>query len=404
MFRWLTRDASPAQRRALFAASSGWLLDAMDMMLYSMVLVELMKDFRMDAATAGLLNSVTLVASAAGGVFFGHLADRIGRVRALVASILLYTLFTCLSAAARDPVQLAVIRTGLGLGTGGEWAVGAALVAESWTARDRGKAMGLMQSAWAVGYACAAAIAALVLPWLGWRAVFLCGALPALVTIWIRRGVEEPALWVRRESGPGLSALFGDHAIRRDFIAVTAMNSAAMFAWWGLFTWIPAYLAMPVMLGGAGLGIVKSAGWVALMQVGTWLGYVSFGYFSDRFGRRRSYQVFVAAAAVLVFVYAQVRTPLALLLLGPLVGYFGTGYFSAIGTMTAELFPTAIRATAQGLSYNLGRLASAAAPFAVGALAESRGMSSSFGLVSAGFALAAVLAFFVPETLGRELA
>ena len=194
MLSWLT-EASPAQRRALLAASLGWLLDSMDVMLYAMVLAHLMTALGMSTEVAGLLGSLTLVASAAGGLLFGVLADRVGRTKALSASILVYSIFTAACGLSRTTLELAVFRTLLGLGMGGEWATGAALVAETWPARHRGKALGVMQSAWAVGYAIAAAVTALLLPRFGWRAVFFVGVVPALVTLWIRRSVPESEAW-----------------------------------------------------------------------------------------------------------------------------------------------------------------------------------------------------------------
>jgi MFS family permease len=191
--------------------------------------------------------------------------------------------------------------------------------------------------------------------------------------------------------------------LRRHAVVATIVNAATMFAWWGLFTWIPSYLGLPPAQGGAGLDIVKTATWVILMQVGMWLGYVTFGFVSDRFGRRSTYIAYLAAAALLVPVYGAVREPILLLLLGPPVAFFGTGYFVGFGVLTAELFPTRIRATAQGLTYNVGRGVSAVAPFLVGSLAVRHGLGAAFNLVAAAFAVAAVLALLLPETKGREI-
>jgi MFS family permease len=362
----------------------------------------------MSTEVAGLLGSLTLVASAAGGLLFGVLADRVGRTKALSASILVYSIFTAACGFAQDVTQLAVFRVLLGLGMGGEWATGAALVSETWPARHRGKALGLMQSAWAVGYAVAAAVTALVLPRWGWRAVFFVGVLPALVTLWIQWRVEEPEVWRRSRAqasaaGGELAQLFSP-PLRRHAVAALVVNAATMFAWWGLFTWIPSYLALPPERGGAGLDIVKTSTWIILMQGGMWLGYVTFGVISDRLGRRTTYIGYLFAAAALVPVYGSVRDPIALLWLGPPVAFFGTGYFVGFGVITAELFPTRIRATAQGLTYNAGRGLSAIAPFAVGSLAETHGLGFAFRLVALVFLLAAVLAFLLPETKGTEIA
>ncbi len=400
--------ASPDARRALIAASLGWLLDAFDVMLYALVLASLMADLGMDRATGGLLGSLTLAASAAGGILFGVIADRWGRTRALSLSILIYSVFTAACGLAQDVVQLAVFRLFLGLGMGGEWASGAALVSETWPAEHRGKALGLMQSCWAIGYGAAALVNMLVLPRYGWRAVFFVGILPALFTLWIRRHVAEPALWLQaREAAPTsrpsvFSTLRG--SMLSLTIALTLMNAATMFAWWGLNLWIPSYLSLPVSEGGIGLSTETTSRFVIYMQVGMWFGYVTFGFVSDHLGRRLTYVTYLVAAAALVFLYSQVSTPLSLFLLGPFVAFFGTGYFSGFGAVTAELYPTAIRATAQGFTYNIGRLASAAAPFVVGSMAQQRGFGAAFSMTAAAFLIAAAMWVFIPETKGRELA
>jgi MFS family permease len=401
------REGTPDGRRALIAAGLGWMLDAFDVMLYALVLAELMRALAMDAPTAGLLGSATLLASAVGGVVFGVVADRAGRTRALMASILVYSVFTFLCGFAQSVAQLAIFRIGLGLGMGGEWTSGAALVSETWDARHRGKALGLMQSAWAIGYGAAAAVTGLVLPVWGWRAVFFVGVLPALLTLWVRRRVREPAIWqahraTRPSRGVDLRALAGGRRLGVT-IAVTLMNACTMFAWWGFNLWLPGYLSLPVAQGGIGLGPGTMAAFVVAMQAGMWLGYVTFGYASDVVGRRRAYVAYLVTAAALVLLYASVRSPAVLLLLGPFVAFFATGYFSGFAAVTAELYPTAIRATAQGLTYNIGRVASAAAPFAVGTLAQTHGFGAALSICSAAFLLAALCWAWIPETRGAAL-
>ncbi|HSL20449.1 MAG TPA: MFS transporter [Vicinamibacterales bacterium] len=406
MFRWWA-EAPSAARRALVAAGFGWMLDAFDVMLYALVLASLMTDLGIPKTTAGLLGSITLIASAAGGLLFGVVADRFGRTRALMGSILIYSVFTAACGLAQTIWQLAVFRAALGIGMGGEWASGAALVSETWPAEHRGKALGLMQSAWAVGYAAAAVVTAIVLPRWGWRAVFFVGVLPALFTVWIRRRVEEPAVWRQSRAEPVRRGSFAD-IVRRPLgpltLAVTLMNAFTMFAWWGFNLWIPAYLSLPPDQGGIGLSPSVMSGFVVAMQVGMWFGYVTFGFISDAVGRRRTYVVYLLAAAVLVFAYGATRTPWVLLVLGPFVAFFGTGYFSGFGAVTAEIYPTAIRATAQGFTYNIGRIASAVAPFVVGRLAETSGFGAALAVAAAAFLAAAVTWVWIPETRGREIA
>ena len=399
-------SATPAAaRRALVAAALGWMLDAMDVLLYSFVLDHVRASLGIGDSLSGLLLALPLAASAVGGAGFGWLADRVGRVRALTWSILLYAVATSACGLAQSAWQLGAARIVVGLGMGGEWATGAALVAETWPAEHRGKAMGLMQSAWAIGYAAAAALNALILPRFGWRMVFFAGLGPALVAFWIRRGVPESPLWLagRASRTPSVTVrevFFGTGA--RLTWTVAAMNAATMFGWWGLFTWIPSYLARPVAEGGAGLSLVRSSVWIGLMQVGMWLGYVSFGVVADAFGRRRAYVIYLLAAAALVPAYANAGET-GLLVIGPCLAFFGTGYFSGFGTVTSELFPTSVRATAQGVTYNLGRGLSALAPITVGALAATYGLSAAFLVSSSAFLLAAMLWIWIPETRGRAL-
>jgi MFS family permease len=382
------------------------MLDAMDVLLYSFVLNDVRLEFGISDRESGLLLAAPLAASAVGGAAFGWLADRVGRTRALTASILVYSLATAACGFSQSALQLALCRVVLGLGMGGEWATGAALVAETWPAAHRGKALGVMQSAWALGYAAAAATYAIVQPHWGWRGVFFAGVLPALVTVWIRRSVDESPIWLasrgRREATSGEPTLLPSGLVRLAAL-VAAMNAATMFGWWGLFTWIPSYLSRPVADGGAGLSIVRTSAWIVLMQAGMWLGYVTFGYLADVFGRRRVYVTYLLAAALLVPIYGATRDPLVLLALGPAVAFFGTGYFSGFGAVTAEIFPTAVRATAQGITYNLGRGVSALAPVTVGLVAERAGLGAGFSLTSAAFLLAALSWIGIPETRGRSL-
>ncbi|HEY0874212.1 MAG TPA: MFS transporter [Vicinamibacterales bacterium] len=402
-------EATPPAKRALVAASLGWMLDSFDVMLYSLVLAYLMSDLAMSTTTAGLLGSLTLLSSAAGGMVFGVIADRFGRTRALMGSIIIYSVFTAACGLAQSVTQLAVFRVLLGIGMGGEWASGAALVSETWPAHNRGKALGVMQSSWAVGYAAAAAVTALVLPIWGWRAVFFVGVLPALITVWVRRRVEEPEIWRESQSMPDEGPTAGFMDIFRGrllplTIAITLMNACTMFGWWGFNLWIPAYLSLDPESGGVGLSPYAMSGLVIAMQVGMWFGYVTFGFISDTVGRKRTYVVYVTAAAALIFAYASTKNPIILLLLGPFVAFFGTGYFSGFGAITAEIYPTRIRATAQGFTYNIGRVASAIAPFAVGSLAATHGFRVALSITAAAFLLAGVTWLWIPETKGRDLA
>jgi MFS family permease len=403
-FEW-PRDISPAERKSLIAGGLGWMLDAMDVMLYSFVLAYLMSEFGISKATGGFLNSLTLVASAIGGFFFGVLADRIGRTRTLMASILVYSISSAACGFSHSVTQLAVFRFLLGLGMGGEWSSGAALIAETWRAEHRGRALGLMQSTYAIGEAVAAVVVLIVFPYFGWRAVFFAGVLPALLVLWIYRGVPEPELWKNRskEKKSGVLRKLLQKDVLRNGLLATTMNAFSMFGYWGLFTWIPGYLSLPVSKGGRGLSLAVGTTFYLVLSPGKWLGYASFGFFADAFGRRKPYFTYLLIAAILVPLYGFIRNPVLLLLLGPFVAFFGTGFFSGYAAIASELFPGEIRAAAMGLSYNLGRGLSATAPFAVGAIASRFGFLPGFLLLAGAFFAAACLALLLPETRGLEL-
>lgn len=404
-FGW-PRDVSAAERATLIAGGFGWMLDAMDVMLYSIVLAYLIPALGISKSTGGLLNSLTLIASAIGGLLFGVVADRIGRKRALMLSIGVYSVSSLACGFSQSVTQLAVFRFVLGLGMGGEWATGAALIAETWRAEHRGKALGVMQSAYAIGEGLAALVVMLVYPRLGWRAVFFFGAAPALLVLWIQRRVPEPELWTRRKSRTTetipLRRLLTPE-IRRSGTFATLMNACSMFGYWGLFTWIPSYLALPASMGGRGLNLVQATSFFWVLCIGKWFGYALFGFVADRFGRRRPYVTYLLVAALLVPIYGSVQSRMWLLLLGPLVAFFGTGFFSGYAAIASEIFPGEIRAAAMGFSYNVGRGISAAAPFLVGALSIHYGFGPAFFVLAAAFFAAAMLAMALPETRGREL-
>jgi MFS family permease len=280
------------------------MLDAMDVMLFSLVLAYLVREFSMDTRTAGFLNSLTLIASALGGFLFGFLADRIGRTRALMASILVYSFASAACAFTHTIPQLGFFRFVLGLGMGGEWTTAAALIAETW------------------------------------RAVFLIGVLPAIVVLWIRSRVPESKLWQRRAAQPQhatLRTLLQGETLRNGILA-TAMNSLAMFGYWGLLVWIPGYLSLPAAQGGRALSLARTTAFFLILCGGKWLGYALFGFFADVYGRERPYVAYLLVAGMLVPVYGMVRTPLGLLILGPLVGFFGIGFSLALRPSPVRFF------------------------------------------------------------------
>ncbi len=384
----------------------GYMLDAMDVLLYVFAMRAIQTEFGLSNREAGLVSSATLVASSLGGIVAGILCDKIGRRQTLILTILAYSLASGGTALSTGLVSLIFWRSLVGLGLGGEWSAGATLVSESWPAEHRGKAIALMQSGWAIGYMLAALLSSAIVPNFGWRPLFLLGTVPALLTIFVRVGVTEPAIYLEQKAlGHGsLLDLFRDPALARRTIVATLLATTVLFGYWGLNTWLPNFLSSPASQGGAGLSLVKSSTWVIAMQAGAFAGYLTFGWMSDRFGRRPSFAFYVLMAGLLSFFYgtapswAGENAATVLLLLGPFIGFFGTGFFSLFGSMLAELYPTRVRGTGQGFAYNFGRGLSALAPFLVGAVADSNGLGAALAMNAAFFMLGAVIIFRLPET------
>jgi MFS family permease len=302
--------------------------------------------------------------------------------------------------------QLLLFRVVVGLGVGGEWSAGAALITETWPPRHRGKVMAWVQSAFATGYALAAVVAAVLLPFVGWRGVLFFGVAPAILAFWIRKSMPEPEIWRAQQTRLSplatLRSLGAEHG-RNTFICL-AFTAAAMCGYWGLFTWIPTWLGSPASAGGPGLDLVKSTTWIVVMQVGAALGFISFGYVADRVGRKAAFLIYFLLSAASVPVYTLISTPSLLLAFGPIVAFFGTGFYSGFAPTFAELFPTSIRATAQGFIYNTGRAISALAPAGVGLLSARFGLGGALSFTAGFFVLAAVIvALFIPETKGEKL-
>jgi MFS family permease len=262
-----------------------------------------MRDLGMSKATAGFLGSLTLVASGIGGVAFGFIADRIGRKRALMLSILTYSICSFASGLSTSVLMLAVFRFILGLGMGGEWNTGATLVAETWPTELRAKAIAIVQSSWAIGYALAALVAGIVLHYADWRMVFFVGIFPALVTLWIQKDVPESEMWRTHRAAAstihrittnpaGFLRIFQPPYAQHTF-ALLFMNFFGMFAWWGLFTWMPPYLSLPIAQGGRGFGVMGTATLLVVLNLlGMFPGYASFGWVADHLGRRKSFMLY----------------------------------------------------------------------------------------------------------------
>jgi MFS family permease len=379
------------------------MLDAADVFLYVFALNRIRADFALSNGQAGLVATITLLAAAAGGIAGGILTDRLGRTRMLVYTIVVYSVGSAGTALSSGLASLIFWRAVVGVGLGGEWAAGAVLVSETWPAVHRAKAIGWMQSGWAIGYLLAAAASALILPRYGWRWLFAVGFLPAIAAVLIRRGLREPEIWRKRDRAPACIGRILRRPLLRTTLRATALTTSVLFAYWGLFTWLPGYLSAPVSAGGAGLSILQSSTWMIPTQIGAFFGYISFGWLADRIGRRPAFTLYVIVAALLTPLYGAARSENFIFVLGPFIGFFGTGFFSLFGVMLAELYPTSVRASGQGFTYSTGRGLGALAPYVVGALADRYGLGASLAISSAFFLGGAILIWSFPETGGEEL-
>lgn len=399
-------ELSPPERRTFWACFCGWALDAMDVQIYSFVIPALIAAWKISKADAGALATAALVLSAVGGWVAGLLADRIGRVRTLQITIVWFATFTGLSGLAQNFEQLFAARALMGLGFGGEWAAGAVLMGEVIRARHRGKAVGTVQSGWAVGWGAAVLLQAVLFSSfpddLAWRVLFFCGIAPAFLVFFIRRYVPEPAIYeATRVTGvqPGFLAIFRPGMLRTTLLC-SLLAMGAQGGYYAITTWLPSYLKTEKQLS-----VMNSTGYLAVIIVGSFIGYVAGAYVSDRIGRRNTFFLFSVCSAltVLLYTFAPIDNSMMLVLGFPL-GFFASGIFSGMGAFFTELFPTALRGSGQGFSYNFGRGIGALFPWLVGVLSASVPLGNAIGLFAAGaYGLMFVAALLLPETRGREL-
>ena len=407
---WLS-DLSPRERRAFGACVGGWALDAMDVQMYSFVIPALIATWGITRGQAGILGTAALLVSAAGGLFAGWLADRIGRVRTLQLAILWFSVFTFFSGLAQNYEQLFVARALLGLGFGGEWAAGAVLLGESIRAEHRGKALGIMQSGWAVGWGIATLLNFVFFSLLpmqtAWRALFLVGILPAIFVFFVRRYVEEPPVYLETRTKlaaegdrPSVMEIFKPPLLQITVLG-GLMGTGAQGGYYAVMTWLPTYLR-----GERGLSILDSTGYLVVLITGAFCGYLSGGFVADRIGRRLQFLVFAIGAGIVVVTYTSLSFGNgAMLLLGFPLGFFASGVFSAMGAFYTELFPTRVRGVGQGFAYNLGRATGALFPTFVGYLSNSMTLGQAIGVFAAlAYATMAIAAFLLPETKGKVLA
>jgi MFS family permease len=404
------RDMNLPERRTFWACASGWALDGMDFQIYPLVIGTIIAMWKVDPGTAARAGTVTLLASAVGGWLGGYLADRIGRVRTLQLTILWFSFFSLLCAFVQNFDQLLIARALLGLGFGGEWAAGAVLMGEAIRPQYRGRAVGSVQSGWAVGWGLAvlsqAVLFSLLAPEIAWRWMFAIGALPALLVFYLRRYVTEPEIaaatrtkQVAEGDRPALWEIF-EGPILKTTILASLMATGCQGGYYAVTFWVPRFLTTE-----RHLSIVSSTGYLAALIIGSFVGYLVGAWLADRIGRRNLFLTFSLGAIAVVLLYTQLTLSNEILwVLGFPLGFFASGYFSGMGAFLTELYPTRLRGSGQGFCYNFGRGIGALFPYLVGALSASTSLANAIAIFAvAAYAVFFIAAYALPETRGRVL-
>jgi MFS family permease len=404
------RDMNAPERHTFWACAAGWALDGMDFQIYPLVIGTIIALWKVDAGSAGLAGTVTLLSSAIGGWLAGYIADRIGRVRTLQFTILWFSFFSLLCAIVQSFDQLLIARALLGLGFGGEWAAGAVLMGEAIRPQYRGRAVGSVQAGWAVGWGLAVLSQAILFSLMpaetAWRWMFVIGALPALLVFYLRQYVAEPeiaaATRVTQQAAgdqPPLWEIFSPSILKTTILAAV-MATGCQGGYYAITFWVPRFLTTERKLS-----IVSSTGYLSALIIGSFIGYLVGAWLADRIGRRKLFLIFSIGAIAVVLLYTQLTLPNeALWVLGFPLGFFASGYFSGMGAFLTELYPTRLRGSGQGFCYNFGRGIGALFPFLVGALSTTTSLANAIAIFAvAAYAVFFIAAFALPETRGRVL-
>jgi MFS family permease len=387
-------------KRALFASASGYAMDGFDLLIIGFMMTAIAAELHLNPPQAGSIVTWTLDGAVIGGIVFGIMADYLGRVRILTWTILLFAVFTALCAMARGYWDLATYRFIAGLGLGGEFGIGMALAAEAWPAAQRARVSSYVALGWQAGVLAAALVTPALLPLIGWRWMFAVGIVPAIFAFVIRRTTGEPEIFVNRgRKGFPLKLLVKDAATVKISFAMFILCSAQNFGYYGVMIWLPSYLSQQF-----GYSLTKSGAWTAITILGMAAGIWLFGVCADRFGRRPVFLFWQVGAAVVVIVYSQLTTPMALLVGGAVMGFFINGMLGGWGTLMSELYPTAARATAQNVLFNLGRFVGGFGPLVVGILATQFSFSLTIAMLSIVYVIELiVMALLIPERKGALL-
>lgn len=390
---------------SLGGAMAGWTLDAMDWMMLALALPLIKTSFNCTLPQLGLLATMTLAGACVGGIITGIVADYYGRVRVLMFTMIWYAVFTGICGFAQNYEQLLILRVLTGVGLGGEWGVGAALVSEYWPDRHRAKATCLVHSGWPLGYGLAAVAFMLIVPRYGWRGLFFVGVIPAFVAVWIRLAVPEPQAWVkankaRTEAVAGgaaakfpLATLFSG-GNRRLVILATFLASGALMAYQGAATWLPSFLAKT-----KGLDIIRTGKFLIILNAGAWLGYQFFGWLADLKGRRFAFNLGMIGSIIVTLIYVTIDNNRSLLYFGPIFGFVSYGFFGIFGAFIAELFPANARATGTNFVFNFGRGMAMLAPFIIGIVSQAKGLGFGLGTTAVFNLLSLAALWALPETV-----
>ena len=413
-YKGVTRD----QWLVLLVAWLGWVFDAMDATIYAIVLHPALHELLHSASGpptteeigwyGGIIFSIFLIGWSIGGITFGILADRYGRTKILIATIIIYALFTGAAALSGNWWELAVYRFITALGIGGEWAAGASIVAETWSEEKRAKAAGILQSAWAVGFFLAAAFNLMLKDAYGWRGLFLVGILPAFVALLVRWWVKEPDRWTRalEQKTIPLTAIFQGN-LRRATLAGSALAFVAVFGLWGSTNWAPTLIReLPDLQGQDSATLTKDVSYAIMaLNAGAIFGYLGFGPMADRFGRKPVFAFMCLGSFIMLPVtYLLPSTYVGVLVLLPILGFFNNGIFSGFPIYLPELYPTRLRATGAGFCFNAGRILASASPFMTGWLVTTLGtFGRAASTVALVYLLGLVTLLFAPETRGKPL-
>ena len=390
--------------KALIGSAAGYAMDGFDLLILGFMLSAISADLHLTPGQAGSLVTWTLIGAVAGGIIFGSLSDRYGRIRVLTWTIVLFAVFTGMCAFAQGYWDLLIYRTISGIGLGGEFGIGMALAAEAWPARHRARVSSYVALGWQVGVLAAALLTPLLLPVIGWRGMFLVGVLPALAAWVIRSKLHEPEMFVRSAAKPisrmeSFRLLVKDRATTKISAGIVVLCSVQNFGYYGIMIWMPSFLSKQL-----GFNLTKSAMWTAVTVLGMMAGIWIFGQLADRIGRKPSFLLFQLGSVIMVLTYSQLSDPNAMLWAGALMGLFVNGMVGGYGALMSEAYPTEARATAQNVLFNIGRGVGGFGPVVVGALALSYSFQTAIALLALIYVIDMVATIFlIPELKGKEL-